>query len=50
MEGEVTISIQLELTVILATIVLSFSTTSKDVGLDVKEEVLKVTKLMTMEE
>jgi hypothetical protein len=50
MEGEVFILIQPKSVVILATIVLSFSTTLKDVGLNVREEIVDVIKVTTMEE
>jgi hypothetical protein len=50
MEGEASISIQLELIVVLTTIAPRSSIALEDVGLDVREEVIDVTKVMTMEE
>ncbi len=49
MEGEASILVQPESIVVPTTITPSSSTTFEDVGLDVKEEVVDVTKVMTME-
>jgi hypothetical protein len=49
MEGEAFISIQLESIIAPTTTTPSSFTTLEDVGLDVKEEVVDVTKVMTME-
>lgn len=50
MEGEVFISIQPKLVVIPTTIVPNFSTTLKDVGLNVREEIVDVIEVTTIEE
>jgi hypothetical protein len=49
MEGEASISIQPEWTIFLATIIPNSSTVSKDVGLDVREEMVDLTEATFME-
>jgi hypothetical protein len=50
MEVEASISVQLESIVVPTAIAPKSSIALKDVGLDVREEVVDVTKAMTMEE
>jgi hypothetical protein len=50
MEGEASISVQLESILVPTAIAPRSSTALEDVRLDVKEEVVDVTKVMTMEE